>query len=321
MSYVERSDEELLAFAREGVASAFAALLYRHGHEVLALAQQDQDPIGAVVATYVRAMRDLPNADPDDVRLWLLDYAAKEIDGEVEVPATAAAGATAAGANRPSSGLAGADNTAVSTANGTSHAATSASGRVDAPPMETDDELDEVWAELALRWPTGRAPRHLPSWVIWLITTVILVALAILLPWAVLGVSGEDEVIEELRASPVLDDLTFQEEVAEEGGEEEELPTFEFPDPPEDDDEPEPEPDTAPAPAPEPEPAQAPDPVEEPDDTTTDDDTDDGTEDDGDTTDEPDDDPDDEADTGGDDDDDDGDLNESPGDDDPGDDN
>lgn len=239
MSYVERSDEELLAFAREGVASAFAALLHRHGHEVLALAQQDRDPIGAVVATYVRAMRDLPNADPDDVRLWLLGYAAKEIDGEVEIPAaraTTAAASSAGGANPSDVGPPRGGSTGGSAADGSSQTATSASGRLDAPPLETDGELDEVWAELALRWPTGRVPRHLPSWAIWLMTTVILLALAILLPWALLGGSGDDEVIEELSASPVLDDLTLQEETVEEDEEEdEELPTFEFPDPPEDD--------------------------------------------------------------------------------------
>ncbi len=272
MSYVERSDEELLAFAREGVASAFAALLYRHGHEVLTLAQQDRDPIGAVVATYIRAMRELPNADPDDVRLWLLGHAAKEIDGEVEVPATpatAAATTSATGTRGADVGPPGAGDTGASTANGTSHSTTSTSGGVDAPPMETDDDLDEIWAELALRWPTGRIPRHLPSWAIWLITTVVLIALAILLPWAVLGASGDDEVIEELRASPVLDDLTLQEEVIEEDGEEEELPTFEFPDPPENNDQPavEPEPETAPAPdpSPAPEPPPSTDADEDPD--------------------------------------------------------
>lgn len=251
MTFVEQTDDDLLALSREGVAAAFAVLLHRYGPEVLEMADQDPDPIGATVATFVRAMRALPEAAPDDVRTWLLTLAAHEIDAEVTIPprrefATAGAagvGETANDATRVQ------DRTAI-----------------DAPPLQTDDDLDEVWAELALRWPTGRIPRHLPSWAIWLLTTLVLIALAIALPWAILGASADDEeAIEELRASPVHDDLTFQEEVIEEDEEPEPLPTFEFPQAPtEETTEAEPEPEAPAAPAPAPEPAPAPAPVEEP---------------------------------------------------------
>lgn len=262
MSYVARSDAELLAFAREGVASAFAVLLYRHGPEILELAQRDPDPVGAVVATYIRAMRALPNADPGDVRLWLLGFAAEEIEGEVDIPAAPTVGAAAASGGHSAAATGGA---APQASNGTARAVSPGRGPMDAPPLETDDDLDEVWAELALRWPTGRAPRHLPSWAIWVITTIVLIALAILLPWAVLGASGDDaEAIEELSASPVLEDLTIQDEDDEDDVEEQELPTFDFPEPP--DAEPESTQDTAPPPEPEPDTTEDADAVEELDD-------------------------------------------------------
>jgi hypothetical protein len=259
VTYVERTDDDLLALSREGVAAAFAVLLYRYGPEVLDLADGDPDPIGATVATFVRAMRALPEADPDDVRTWLLTLAADEIDAEVAIPP------------RPEPATVGAKgDVAKSDVDGSSRDATRVQDRttIDAPTLETDDDLDEVWAELALRWPTGKVPRHLPSWVIWLATTLILIALAIALPWAILGASADDDdAVEELRASPVHDDLTFQEEVVEEDEEPEPLPTFDFPQAPTDE-APEAEPETeapaAPAPAPAPAPSPAPGPVEEP---------------------------------------------------------
>ena len=267
MTYADRSDDELLALARDGVASAFAVLLYRYGPDVLAMAEQDPDPVGATVATFIRAMRDLPSADPDDLRGWLFTHAAQEIDDEVEIPSRSAAatsGAAGGASDRAASAEAGSRAASAEAGSGDASQVPAAAG-AGATAMEIDDDLDEVWAELALRWPTGRVPRHLPSWAIWLITTLVLIGLAIALPWIVLGVSADDEeTIEELRASPVLEDLTFQEEAVEE--EPEPLPTFDFPEPPDEPEpQPEPEPEPAPAPQPEPEPEPEPEPVEESD--------------------------------------------------------
>lgn len=262
MTYVEQTDDDLLELSREGVASAFAVLLYRHGPDVLRMADVDPDPIGATVATFVRAMRTLPEAEPTDVRAWLLSLAAEEIDGEVAIPPPEPARVDG-GDGTPAAVDAEAGATAVGTA--PPHDRTS----IDAAPLQTDDDLDEVWAELAVRWPTGKVARHLPSWAIWLLTTVILVALAVALPWVILGASADDEeAVEELRASPVHDDLTVQEEVIEEDEEPEPLPTFEFPqapteEAPEPEQAPEPETEAPAAPAPAPAPAPAEEPAQE----------------------------------------------------------
>lgn len=238
MTFAERSDAELLALAREGVAPAFAVLLHRHGPTVLTLAEPaDPDPVGATVATFVRAMRGLADTPPGDVRRWLLELAAEEIEGELTVPPPGASGGDTDGGTETAT--------------------------ITRTTARTDERLDEVWAELALRWPNGRVPRHVPSWAIWLLTTLLLMGAAVALPWLVLGASADDDLaIEELRASPVLEDLTFQEEVIEE--QPEELPTFEFPEPPEEP--PAPEPAPAPAPPPAPEPEEEPTEPDEPDD-------------------------------------------------------
>lgn len=216
------------------MAPAFAVLLHRHGPAVLALADADPDPVGATLATFIRAMRALPDVAPGDARRWLIDLAVDEIDGEVTVPQDLTALGAPPGADGGTATLV-----------------------APIPATATQEALDEIWAELALRWPSGRVPRHVPSWAIWTGTTVVLMALAVALPWAVLGVApAEDVAIEELRASPVAEDV---EPIEPEPEEEVELPTFEFPEPPE-----EPEPQPAPAPAPTPAPAPEPEPEPEP---------------------------------------------------------
>lgn len=231
MTHAARSDARLVELSRQGLASAFGVLVHRHGHRVLHLAQDDEDPIGATVATFVRAMRTLPDADLDDVPGWFVSLAAAELGRDPDELVADAGPATLAGS-----------------------AASEHAG--DGPLTETlDPRLDEVWSELAPRWPTGRRPRHLPSWVIWLGTTIVLLALAVLLPWVVLGSLGNGEpTIPELRASPVLEDIEVEDEpIVEEDAEP--LPTFDFPEPPDDDDSEDPAPaETDPDADPEPDP-------------------------------------------------------------------
>jgi hypothetical protein len=61
-------------------------------------------------------------------------------------------------------------------------------GRTAAPtaprPAVDGAELDALWAELAPRWPRGRAPRgRLPAWLRWSMLTVVLMALAVVIPY------------------------------------------------------------------------------------------------------------------------------------------
>lgn len=96
-------------------------------------------------------------------------------------------------------------------------------------------ELDEIWRELAQRWPSGQRPRHIPSWAIWLATTIVLVTIAVGVPWAVLGRTNVDEPVEEeLRASTLVEEEvdSGQQPAVEEPSEP--LPSFEFPTAPED---------------------------------------------------------------------------------------
>lgn len=208
MTHAERSDARLVELSRQGLASAFGVLVHRHGHLVLQLTQDDDDPVGATVAIFIRAMRTLSDADLDDVRGWLVNLTAIELGRSPDALVSAAGSGLSPG---PDPGAHAGAGTLTET---------------------LDPRLDEVWAELAPRWPTGRRPRHLPSWAIWVGTTIVLLALAVLLPWAVLGSLGNGEpAVRELRASPVLDDIEVEDEpIVEEDAEP--LPTFDFPEPP-----------------------------------------------------------------------------------------
>jgi hypothetical protein len=62
-------------------------------------------------------------------------------------------------------------------------------GRTAAPadpgPGLDGAQVDALWERLAPRWPRGRAPRRrLPTWLRWSLLTVVLMALAVLIPYA-----------------------------------------------------------------------------------------------------------------------------------------
>lgn len=175
MVHSDRSDADLVRLAQNGESRAFAVLLYRHGPAVRACVDADRDPTGAVIATFVAAMRRLRHLPPDDpVRPWLLQLAAKRT-------------------RRPNLEMAD-----------------------DVPPLDAD-VADEIWAELDLRWPGGRVPRSVPRWVGWAALLVVLVSLAVVVPYLLLTVeTGPDEDVElvELVARP------FDEEIEREPAEE-----------------------------------------------------------------------------------------------------
>lgn len=218
MNHADRSDRELLTLAREGAAPAYAVLLHRYGHEILDLAAHDADPVGATTATFVRGMRQLHKADDSDVRAWLLTQAMKEIDGQVVMPEAQ----TAEGPPKSRDAAAGSPGPQLGPSSPTSD------DMPYGPALVTDDTLDDIWAELALRWPSGRVPRYLPSWVIWLVTTILLLVIAVALPWVVLGRGTTEDTVQQLRAIPMIDELNTQQEPIEPGVEEP-LPTSEFP--------------------------------------------------------------------------------------------
>jgi hypothetical protein len=191
VQHSDGSDAELVERARAGSAPAFAVLLHRHGPAVRAVVAGDRDPTGAVIGTFVTAMRRLPDHPVDDTpRDWLLQLAASE----VREPRTADA--------QP------------------------------APDLEPD-ELDEIWAELDLRWPDGRVPRTVPRWVGWSALVITLAALAILVPYTVLtlGGNGDDgpNELAGLVARP-FEDPDAEAPVDEAPDEDLEPPPFVFPD-------------------------------------------------------------------------------------------
>jgi hypothetical protein len=228
VQHSDGSDAELVERARAGSAPAFAVLLHRHGAAVRAVVAGDRDPTGAVIGTFVTAMRRLPAHPVDDTpRDWLLQLAASE----VRKPQTA-----------------------------------------DAQPMPDlePDELDEIWAELDLRWPDGRVPRTVPRWVGWSALVITLAALAILVPYTVLTLGGNgDDGPNELASlvarpfeDPDAEDPDTEAPVDEASDEDLEPPPFVFPDmepesAPADTSETDPAPESGPDPAaPEPPPSE-----------------------------------------------------------------
>ncbi len=188
MQHSERPDAELLERARAGSAPAFAVLLHRHGPAVRAVVADDPDATGAVIATFVRAMRQLPGSADGDPRRQLIELARTEVDHP----------------------------------------------RAPEPTVALDpDELDGIWAELDLRWPNGRVPRHLPRWVGWSASILALAALAVTVPYAVLalGAGGDDgpDELESLVARPFTEQAD-EPPAIEELEENREPPPFEFPD-------------------------------------------------------------------------------------------
>jgi hypothetical protein len=52
------------------------------------------------------------------------------------------------------------------------------------PPALDDPQVDALWAELAPRWPEGRVPRRLPTWLRYSLLTLVLTGLAVVIPYA-----------------------------------------------------------------------------------------------------------------------------------------
>lgn len=85
-------------------------------------------------------------------------------------------------------------------------------GRTAAPadpgPALEGPQLDALWAQLARRWPRGRAPRQrLPTWLRWSLLTLVLMALAVVIPYATITTgqrgTAPDTGTEPLRAALV----------------------------------------------------------------------------------------------------------------------
>lgn len=215
-------DAALVQLARDGQASAFASLMHRHAAHVRAAASSTH-PTDAVTSTFTRAMRHLD--DPraaTDTRAWLEALAVR-------------------------------DHTSQGAAGG--HEAAAPTPQPVAPPLD-QAELDEVWRELAARWPDGRVRRPLPAIVWWLLAAVLLVVLAAAIPWLVLGRDPGGVPLEELRAFPVTDTQAADPGPVTEPEPEEPLPSFEFPIPPEQQDTPPAAPPAPPPPPDDPEPSE-----------------------------------------------------------------
>ncbi len=148
-------DAELLARARAGDPSGFAALVHRHAPllHAAALEQGADDPADALVAALTRAMRRLDDADPDAVGAWLV------------------------GLLQPRRGRSG--TVAVPDA-----------GRVAPLPGA---EIDVIWATLAPRWPRGRRPVRVPRWVGAAALLAVLVALSVAVPALLLVTADEGD--------------------------------------------------------------------------------------------------------------------------------
>ncbi len=110
----------------------------------------------------------------------------------------------------------------------------------DAPRVVTavePERLDAVWRELARRWPSGRAAPRTPTWLPWVTTAAVTIALSAGIPWWLLGPEAPEPDLMELRAFPLIegpeapvDEPDPVEEIP--------LPTFEFPVPPDEVEEP-----------------------------------------------------------------------------------
>ena len=178
MSDADRDDEELLARARDGEASAFAILVHRHAATLHAAAvassgaAADAATLTTVRRTFLLAMRRLDRADPTDLEGWLLSVQGTPLDEEAAARAT---------------------------------------------PLTTS-ELDELWRQLAPCWPRGRRRRRLPRWVGQVALVLVLLALAVAVPYALLVTAVEEadqgpDPIAEVVAVPIDDDqfdLTFE---------------------------------------------------------------------------------------------------------------
>lgn len=147
-------DTELLARARAGDPSGFAALVHRYAAVLHAAARSagHDDADAAVVAALTRAMRRLDAAEADDLAAFLVGLLAPR--------------------GRRSEPLAVPDLD-------------------DVAPLPTAD-VDAIWAALAPRWPTGRRPVQVPRWVGAVALVIVLLVLSVAIP-ALLLVTADDE--------------------------------------------------------------------------------------------------------------------------------
>lgn len=84
MRYEERDDGELIELAQAGWAPAFAVLIHRHGPALLTAFADDPDPLDRVEDVLVRAMRQLPDRDPEEpVAPWLFALAGRPEPADV----------------------------------------------------------------------------------------------------------------------------------------------------------------------------------------------------------------------------------------------
>jgi hypothetical protein len=78
-----------------------------------------------------------------------------------------------------------------------------------AAPLTTA-ELDRLWGELAPSWPRGRRPRRLPRWLGHVAVVMLLLALSVAVPYALLVTAAEEEAVpvpvEEVVAVPIEND-------------------------------------------------------------------------------------------------------------------
>jgi hypothetical protein len=87
------------------------------------------------------------------------------------------------------------------------------------PPLD-GPQVDALWAQLGPRWPNGRAPRRrLPTWLRWASLTVVLMALAVLIPYVTIttgqAANVPDTGAEPLRAGLLESDDAPDDETAE----------------------------------------------------------------------------------------------------------
>jgi hypothetical protein len=172
-------DEGLLSRARSGDVGAFAALVHRHAPRVHVVAREagTDTPDEVTARTFIRAMRRLDQAPPDDVAGWLLglQQPRRRRGHEAAVPA---------------------DEDAVAT---------------DADPAVLPQRtLDAIWAELAPRWPSGRRPVRLPRWVAQVALVALLLVLSVAIPYLLLVATAEQgdtpEPLAEVVAEPLEGD-------------------------------------------------------------------------------------------------------------------
>jgi hypothetical protein len=151
----DAAEAALLARARAGDPSGFAALVHRYAPMLHAAAHSagHDDPDAAVVAALTRAMRRLDVADAADLAGFLV--------GLLELP------------------RARTDEVTVPDPD-------------EVAPLPTA-EVDAIWAALAPRWPKGRRPVRLPRWVGHVALVAVLLVLSVAIPVLLLATADDAE--------------------------------------------------------------------------------------------------------------------------------